>query len=308
MYNTSSIGGICGNMDHMNDEKNKEVGAKNNGTRKAWATHQARVSAEHNRWDSTHENVIRTQQESLAVKISQQRRLTPRNIWKRITSKRTLTSLLVFSTLIAVGIGPSILALRNAAEEGIDPALIRRIQVGFQQRSDLDGEGFDLLEPVNGGELQSISSTAQGEHGPDRIHDGLFDSHFNAWRSADHKLPLTLLFHVKFRTPIQKVVIWNHPDEPSETYIKKFELLGSVEDPNTNPDAMTLLGRFTVENPDSKVVFEVEAPAPIRFATISILSTFGTAEYVSAAELGLFGLTRDPGQIPIPRGSGQIPI
>lgn len=308
MYNTSSIGGVCGNMDHMNDEKNKDVGAKNNGPHKAWATHQARVSAEHNRWDSAHENAMRTQQESLAVEISQQRRLTPRNVWKRITSKRTLTSLLVFSTLIAVGIAPSILTLRNAAEEGIDPALIRRIQVGFQQQSNLDGEGFDLLEPVNGGELQSISSTAQGEHGADRIHDGLFDPQFNAWRSADHKLPLTMLFHVKFRTPIQKVVIWNHPDESSETYIKEFELLGSVEDPTTNPDAMTLLGRFTVDNPDSKVVFEVEAPTSIRFATISILSTFGTAEYVSAAELGLFGLTRDPGQIPIPRGSGPIPI
>ena len=295
-------------MDYMKDEKQKRVGVKKNVAHNSWATHQAKVSAEHNRWDSAHEKVMRAQRESLAVEISQQRQLTPRNVWERITSKRTLTTLLVFSTLIMVGIGPSLLALRNAAEQGIDPALIRRIQVGFQQQSNLDGEGFDLLEPVNGGELRSVSSTAQGEHGPDRLHDGLFDPQFSAWRSAGHELPLTLTFHVRFRTPVQKVVIWNHPAEPSETYIKEFELLGSLEDPNTDPDAMTLLGRFTVDGPDLKVVFEMETPMPIRFATISIISTFGTAEYVSAAELGLFGLTRDPGQIPMPRGSGQIPI
>ena len=34
----------------------------------------------------------------------------------------------------------------------------------------------------------------------------------------------------------------------------------------------------------------------------------GSLRNVSAAELGLFGLPRDPGQITIPRGSGPIPL
>ena len=107
---------------------------------------------------------------------------------------------------------------------------------------------------------------------------------------------------------MQKVIIWNHPDEPTATYIKELQVLASLDDPRPNPEAMVEIGRFKVSTPDSKVVFDVETPVTFRFATIRILSTFGQAEYVSASELGLFGPSRDPERIPMPRGSGPIPI
>jgi hypothetical protein len=277
-------------------------------SREAWAERQARVSAERGRWDISHEAKVRAEREIRAVAISQESRLTPTNIWRRLFSSRGLTTLLVFGLLLSIGVIPAGIALRTTQEEGIDPSLIRRIQVGLEQKSDLDGEGFDLLELVNGGELLGITSTAIGEHGSDRLQDGLFDPQFKAWRSADHAFPITLTFKVRFRSPVQKVIIWNHPDEPTASYIKELQVLASLDDPRTNPEAMVEIGRFKVPRPDPKIVFNVETPVTFRFAVIRILSTFGRADYVSASELALFGPSRDPEQIPVPRSSGPMPI
>ena len=286
----------------------RNAGNSRRCSREAWAERQARVSAQRVRWDASHEAKVQADREIRAAGISDEARLTPTNIRRRLLSSRGLTTMLVFGLLFAIGVIPAVLALRNTQEEGIDPAVIRRIQVGLQQQSDLDGEGFDLLELVNGGELLGITSTAVGEHGSDRLQDGLFDPHFKAWRSADRSLPIVLTFKVRFRSPLQKVIIWNHPDEPTASYIKELQVLASLDDPRTNPEAMVEIGRFQVSTPDPKVVFDVETPVTFRFATIRILSTFGQAEYVSAAELGLFGPSRDPERIPMPRGSGPIPI
>ena len=225
--------------------------------------------------------------ESRAADIAAGRRPTPRNIWRAVTSSRTLTSFLIFSLLLAAGVIPAVLALRTTQEEGIEPEVVRRIQVGLQQSSNLDGEGFDLLEIVNGGELLAISSTAdpEGDHGPKRLQDGLFDPQFTAWRSAGPDFPLTAIYTVRFRTPVQKVVIWNHPDEPPASYI-----------------------RFTAAAPDLKLVFDVDTPVPVRYAMLKIYSTFGAADYVSAAEIGLFSESRDQEQAPLPRPPAPLNI
>lgn len=286
------------------------LGAENGrrSSREAWAERQARVSADRGRWDVSHEAKVRAERDIRAAAISNEARLTPTNIRRRLLSSRGLTTVLVFGLLLSIGLIPAAIALRSMQEEGIDPSVIRRIQVGLQQQSDLDGEGFDLVELVNGGELLEITSTAVGEHGSDRLHDGLFDPQFKAWRSANHAFPITLTFKVRYRSPLQKVIIWNHPDEPTASYIKELQVLASLDDPRTNPEAMVEIGRFKVSTPDPKVVFNVETPVTFRFVTVRILSTFGRADYASASELGLFGPSRDPEQIPVPRGRGPIPI
>ena len=277
-------------------------------SRGAWARRQAAVDAQRSRWHDEHEAEVRAEQETRAADIAAGRRPTPRNIWRALTSSRTLTSFVIFGFLLAAGVIPAVLALRTTQEEGIEPELVRRIQVGLQQGSNLDGEGFDLLELVNGGELLSITSTAEGDHGPNRIQDGLFDPQFNAWRSAGPDFPLTAIYQVRFRTPVRKVIIWNHPQEPQASYIREFEVLASLEDPRTHPDALVSIGRFTAADPDLKLVFDVDTPVPIRYAVVRIYSTFGTAEYASAAEIGLFSEDRDPEQAPLPRPPAPLNI
>lgn len=279
-------------------------------SRGAWARRQAAVDAQRDRWHDDHAAEVRAEQESRAAKLAAGRRPTPRNIWRLLTSSHMLTSFLIFGTLLAAGIIPAVLALRTTQDEGLEPEVVRRIQVGLQQSSNLDGEGFDLLELVNGGELLAISSTAdaEGDHGPKRLQDGLFDPQFTAWRSAGPDFPLTAIFEVRFRTPVQKVVIWNHPGEPEASYIREFEVLASLEDPRTHPDALVSIGHFTAESPDLKLVFDVDTPVPIRYAMLKILSTFGSAEYVSAAEIGLFSESRDPEQAPLPRPPAPLNI
>ena len=218
------------------DMSPRNTGNSRGSSREDWAERQARVSAERLRWDASHEAKVQADRETRAAEISNSARLTPENIRRRLSSSRGLTTLLVFSLLFAIGVIPAVMALRNTQEEGIDPAVIRRIQVGLQQQSDLDGEGFDLLELVNGGELLGITSTAIGEHGSDRLQDGLFDPQFKAWRSADHAFPIVLTFKVRYRSPLQKVIIWNHPDEPTDSYIKVLQVLASLDDPRINPN------------------------------------------------------------------------
>ena len=277
-------------------------------SRGAWARRQAAVDAQRSRWHDEHEAEVRAEQETRAADIAAGRRPTPRNIWRALTSSRTLTSFVIFGFLLAAGVIPAVLALRTTQEEGIEPELVRRIQVGLQQGSNLDGEGFDLLELVNGGELLAITSTAEGDHGPNRLQDGLFDPQFNAWRSAAPDFPLTAIYQVRFRTPVRKVIIWNHPQEPQASYIREFEVLASLEDPRTHPDALVSIGRFTAAEPDLKLVFDVDTPVPIRYAVVRIYSTFGAAEYASAAEIGLFSEDRDPEQAPLPRPPAPLNI
>lgn len=276
--------------------------------RGAWARRQAAVDAQRARWHDEHEAEVRAERESRAAEIVARHRPTPRNIWRGLTSSRTLTSFLIFGLLLSAGVIPAVLALRTTQEEGIEPELVRRIQVGLQQGSNLDGEGFDLLELVNGGELLSITSTAEGDHGPNRLQDGLFDPQFTAWRSAGPDFPLTAIYQVRFRTPVRKVIIWNHPDEPEASYIREFEVLASLEDPRTHPDALVSLGRFKAEAPGLKLVFDVGTPVPIRYAVLRIISTFGAADYASAAEIGLFGESRDAEQAPIPKPPAPLNI
>ncbi|MCY3747982.1 MAG: hypothetical protein OXG64_01695 [Chloroflexi bacterium] len=279
-------------------------------TRGAWARRQAAVDAQRARWHDDHEADVRADRESRAAEIAASRRPTPRNICRALTSSRALTSVLIFGILLAAGVIPAILALRTTQEEGLEPEVVRRIQVGLQQSSDLNGEGFDLLELVNGGELLAISSTAHadGDHGPNRLQDGLFDPQFFAWRSAGPDFPLTAIYEVRYRTPVRKIVIWNHPNEPEASYIREFEVLASLEDPRTHPDALVSIGRFRAAAPDLKLVFDVETPVPIRYAMLRIYSTFGAADYVSASEIGLFSESRDAEQAPLPRPPAPLNI
>lgn len=279
-------------------------------SRGAWARRQSAVDAQRDRWHDGHEATVRAEQQSRAAEIAASRRPTPRNFWRILTSSRTLTSFLIFGFLLAAGVIPAVLALRTTQEEGIEPEVVRRIQVGLQQSSNLDGEGFDLLEIVNGGELLAISSSADaaGDHGPKRLQDGLFDPQFMAWRSGGPDFPLTAIYEVRFRTPVRKVIIWNHPDEPEASYIREFEVLASLEDPRTHPDALVSIGRFTAAAPELKLIFDVDTPVPIRYAVLKIYSTFGAADYASAAEIGLFGESRDAEQAPVPRPPAPLNI
>ena len=277
-------------------------------SRGAWARRQAAVDAQGDRWHSGHEAEVRADRETRAAEIVAGRRPTPRNIWRALSASRTLTSFLIFGVLLAAGVIPAVLALRTTQQYGIEPEVIRRIQVGLQQQSTLDGEGFDLLELVNGGELLSITSSAEGDHGPNRLQDGLFDPQFLAWRSAGPDFPLTAIYQVRFRTPVRKVIIWNHPEEPEASYIREFEVLASLEDPRTHPDALVSIGRFTAEAPDRKLVFDVDTPVPVRYVMLRIFSTFGPADYASASEFGVFGESRDPEQAPIPRPPAPLNI
>ena len=73
------------------------------------------------------------QEEILADEIEARRSFTPRNILRWVTSGHTITSIVVFVLLLSIGLVPAFLTARSTAEEGIDPTVVRRVQVGLTQ-------------------------------------------------------------------------------------------------------------------------------------------------------------------------------
>ncbi len=245
-------------------------------------------------------------EETRAIAIAESQRPTPRNLLRRTFTKRAATTASVFGLMLLAAVLAGVLQLRNAAEEGIDPNLIRRIQVATNERVDLGDEGFDLLEIINGGEVVEAGPDRDDEHVMDRLHDGLFAPEIPPWRSAGLDFPIEITFKTRFRTEFEKVVIWNHPDEPASSYIRAFEVWTSVEDQEEAPDALTLAGRFTIEAPDPLIRFEFDEPRSARWIQLRILDTFGDAGYASAAELGIFTPARSVPQPPLPKGRGPV--
>ncbi|MBM4435924.1 MAG: hypothetical protein FJ029_01550 [Actinobacteria bacterium] len=249
------------------------------------------------------------QELAAALEIYEGARLTPGNVMRRLISRRFFAAVLVLGVVLTIGLLPAFFALRQTTSEGIDPNVIRRIQVGYGQVCDLAGEGCDHLEIVWGGEATASSQSTDPRHQLDRVHDGLVDQQFDGWRSGDANFPIDLTFKLRFRTPIAKIIVWNDLDEPADTYIRDFELWVAVDDPVRNPDAMTRIGRFVMGPQESPSRFELAEPTvAVTWVRIRILASQGPADYVSAAEIGAFSPARDVPGAPLPRGSGPLPI
>ena len=221
------------------------------------------------------------------ARIRAESRPTPRNILRRIARKSVLIGVLVV-VLIFVGVGALVAAFWRSAGSEVDFTLIRRIRAGFTQTFELGGEGFDFAEQLNEGQLRASSQSSDPFHSAERLHDGLPDAQIPAWHSASADLPIDLLFISDKRRLMDKIVLWNHPAEDASTYIKEFEVFVSPVDPAKDDSQLQSVGVFVAEQITDVQRFEFDPPVPTLYTLIRINSHYGSPDYLSASEIGLF--------------------
>ena len=89
-----------------------------------------------------------------------------------------------------------------------------------------------------------------------------------------------------------KEFIWNHELEEPASFIAEFEVYAAPVDPRLDAASLELLGAFesprTVGSNPQFVEVDPERPET-RWYVLRILSNHGLGEYISAAEIGLFG-------------------
>lgn len=221
------------------------------------------------------------------ARIRAESRPTPRNILRRIARKSVLIGVVVV-VLIFAGIGALVSAFWRSAGSEVDFTLIRRIRAGFTQTFELGGEGFDFAEQLNEGQLRASSQSSDPLHSAERLHDGLPDAQVPAWHSASADLPIDLLFISNRSRLMDKIVLWNHPDEDPSTYIKEFEVFVSPVDPAKDDSQLQSVGVFVAEQITDVQRFEFDPPVPTLYTLIRINSHYGSPDYLSASEIGLF--------------------
>ncbi len=221
------------------------------------------------------------------ARIREESRLTPRNVLRRIARKSVLIGVLVVA-LILLGVGALVTVFWRSAGSEVDFTLIRRIRAGFTQTFELAGEGFDFAEQLNEGRLRASSQSPDPLHNAERINDGLPDPQVPAWHSASADLPVDLLFISDKPRLMGKIVLWNHPAEDPSTYIKEFEVFVSPVDPAKDNSQLESVGVFVAEQITDVQRFEFDPPVPTLFTLIRVNSHYGSLDYLSAAEIGLF--------------------
>ena len=225
----------------------------------------------------------------LAEQVREDARLTPRNLWRRFRDIDYRVAAIGFAVVaIILGAGAFMVWITARAEP--DPLLIRRARVGFTQNFDVDNEGLDFVEVIKNGVASATSQSPHPLHIIERLHDGLPDTPVPPWRSADAVFPIDISLTGLAPELLSKVVIWNHSNEDSSTYIREFELYITTP---AEPDRIArrvLIGTFTALPTDAKQVFLLDQPVLTTTTIVRVLDNYGGA-YISAAEIGLFNPT-----------------
>ena len=129
-------------------------------------------------------------------------------------------------------------------------------------------------------------------HTSARLIDGLFESQLPGWRSGTPVFPQDLVFWSEDPFLLEKVVIWNHELEEPRSFIAEFEIYASPTDPRRDAGQLELLAEFdsplTVGANPHEVDQDPEQPER-RWYLVRVLANHGYPEYISAAEIGLFG-------------------
>jgi hypothetical protein len=225
----------------------------------------------------------------LAEQVREDARLTPRNLWRRFRDIDYRVAAIGFA-VVAVILGAGAFMVWITARAEPDPLLIRRARVGFTQNFDVDNEGLDFVEVIKNGVASATSQSPDPLHIIERLHDGLPDTPVPPWRSADAVFPIDISLTGLAPELLSKVVIWNHSNEDSSTYIREFELYITTP---AEPDRIArrvLIGTFTALPTDAKQVFLLDQPVLTTTTIVRVLDNYGGA-YISAAEIGLFNPT-----------------
>lgn len=125
---------------------------------------------------------------------------------------------------------------------------------------------------------------AQEGHGAEALVDGLVETDFPAWRSADARFPQDLVLKMNLRTPIATIDVMNHPNEPASSYPRRVQVFTSREvDPREDPSGLKFIRQADLDAaPSVRIEFPTEVT---RYVVLRLLANGGHREYVSIGEI-----------------------
>ena len=128
-----------------------------------------------------------------------------------------------------------------------------------------------------GGRIESVTSEADG-HPARLLVDSVVDGTTPAWRSADSGLPQDITIRLNPPRGLERIVLYNGSDEPLDTWPRWVEI--AIDSGSGTSEWV----RRQPLRPDTENV--VDMPDDVVTAlTVRISETFGSAGYVSVAEI-----------------------
>ncbi len=198
-----------------------------------------------------------------------------------------LVTLLIIALVAGVG-GYLGSRFAQVALEPEEASRLARAATGTLQT----GEGLNTVEALVGGKVVAATSErAQGDHLAKRLIDGWASAEVPDWRSADARFPQEIVFAVGenviklTKGPYaNKVTLQVSDQSPPETWVKDFRVLIS----DTSPSGpWQEAGTFRLQPSTVRQHFDFET-ALAKYVKLVIVSNYGSTEYTSLAEFGLY--------------------
>lgn len=205
-----------------------------------------------------------------------------------------LNRVALYLAVISVLAVPMAIGVRFIATTTLTPEELARIRVGlvggFETR-----DGTNLAGNVIGGTFIRASAPSQPGHDPSRLIDSWYKADVPGWRSQGGTFPQELVFALPGRSRINNVILRPQPAEPSETWVRAFEVLVSSESAESG-FVPVYTGEISLEQARA-TVDAVPANDLPRFATtdrlakyvmLRVLSNHGGPEYTSLGEFEVY--------------------
>ncbi len=152
-------------------------------------------------------------------------------------------------------------------------------------------EGLNLVEAIVGGQvLAATGERTEGDHVAKRLVDGWADPQVPDWRSADAAFPQEIVFAIERQVLAggqafsNTVTLQASELSPPETWVREFRVYVSTE---SAEGPWEEVGTFTLAESPLLQRFTYET-RPTWYVRIVILSNYGSTDYTSLAEVGVY--------------------
>ena len=197
---------------------------------------------------------------------------------------RSLGRTLVVALVLVAIIGGLFFAFKDAFDRPITPEDMARFRYALTGSFQTE-EGVNLNSTVVEAAVVAVTSAAEG-HPAKQVINEYTGEGIPAWRSTDAAFPQEFVVAFSQRGAPEKLTLQNNPNEPTDTYPREFELLLSVEGPDSG---YVSVGRFVAE-PTTELQRFTFPRTVARWAKLRIIGNHGSTAYTSLDEFGVYNV------------------
>lgn len=201
--------------------------------------------------------------------------------------RSSVVFLVVFVVLILATAG---FVGRQLASITLEPEEAARVARAFRGTLQTT-EGLNLVEAIVGGQIVTASSErVDGDHLAKRLVDGWADPKVPDWRSSSAAFPQEFVIAIERQVLAggqaysNTITLQTSDQSPAETWAREFRVFVSTE---SAEGPWEEVGTFTLADSPLLQRFTYET-RPTWYVRIVILNNYGSTEYTSLAEVGVY--------------------